>query len=152
MSTFIHHLGLPLERTGSIFSLSQVVCFLALLGAPLLFRRTGLASGIMLTQLATAASLAGLACIHTAAPAAWAYWAYMAFQSMNEPGIYSLLMERSPEHERTASAFTFSVSAAAQGHRLSCCGGKQRPFWVLGNVRRYRGSRRAGSRPIPSTI
>jgi MFS family permease len=112
---FVHHLGLPLERVGSIFSFSQVVCFLALLGAPLLFRRAGLTSGIMFTQLATAASLAGLACIHTAAPAAWVYWAYMAFQSMNEPGIYSLLMERSPEHERnSASAFTFFVSAAAQ--------------------------------------
>jgi MFS family permease len=112
---FLHHLGLPLERVGSIFSFSQVVCFVALLCAPLLFRRTGLTSGIMVTQFATAASLAGLACIHTAAPAAWVYWAYMAFQSMNEPGIYSLLMERSPEHERnSASAFTFFVSAAAQ--------------------------------------
>jgi MFS family permease len=112
---FVHHLGLPLERVGSIFSFSQVVCFLGLLGAPLLFRRTGLTSGIMLTQFATAASLAGLACIQTAEPAAWVYWAYMAFQSMNEPGIYSLLMERSPEHERNrASAFTFFVSAAAQ--------------------------------------
>jgi MFS family permease len=112
---FVHHLGLPLERVGSIFSFSQVVCFLALLGAPLLFRRTGLTSGIMFTQLATAASLGGLACIHTAEPAAWVYWAYMAFQSMNEPGIYSLLMERSPEHERnSASALTFFVSAGAQ--------------------------------------
>jgi MFS family permease len=112
---FVHHLGLPLERAGSIFTFSQGVCFVALLCAPLLFRRTGLASGIMLTQLATAASLAGLACIHTATQAAWMFWAYMAFQSMNEPGIYSLLMERSPERERnSASAFTFFVSAAAQ--------------------------------------
>jgi MFS family permease len=112
---FVHHLGLPLERAGSIFSFSQVVCFLALLGAPLLLRRTGLTSGIMLTQLATAASLAALACIHTATEAAWVFWAYMAFQSMNEPGIYSLLMERSPERERnSASARTFFVSAAAQ--------------------------------------
>jgi MFS family permease len=112
---FVHHLGLPLERAGSIFSFSQGVCFLALLGAPLLFRRTGLTSGIMLTQLATAASLAGLACIQTATQAAWIYWGYMAFQSMNEPGIYSLLMERSPESERnSASARTFFVSAVAQ--------------------------------------
>jgi MFS family permease len=112
---FVHHLGLPLERAGSIFSFSQGVCFLALLGAPLLFRRTGLTSGIMLTQLATAASLAGLACIQTATQAAWIYWGYMAFQSMNEPGIYSLLMERSPEGERnSASARTFFVSAVAQ--------------------------------------
>ena len=112
---FVHHLGLPLERVGSIFSFSQVVCFLALLGAPLLFRHTGLTSGIMLTQFATAASLAALAGVHSATQAAWVYWAYIAFQSMNEPGIYSLLMKRSPEHERnSASAFTFFVSAGAQ--------------------------------------
>jgi MFS family permease len=112
---FVHHLGLSLERVGVIFSFSQVVCFFALLGAPLLLRYAGLASGIMLTQVATAASLAALACIHTAASAAWVYWMYIAFQSMNEPGIYSLLMERSPEQERnSASALTFFVSAAAQ--------------------------------------
>jgi MFS family permease len=112
---FVHHFGLSMQRMGSIFSFSQLVQFVAILCAPLLFRRAGLTSGIMLTQLATAGALALLAAMHTATQAAWIYWAYMAFQCMNEPGIYSLLMDRIPPGEHNgASAATFFVSAASQ--------------------------------------
>lgn len=112
---FVHHLGLSLQSTGSVFSFSHLAQFVAVLSAPILFRRTGLPTGIMITQLATAAALASLASIHTAAQAAWIYWAYMAFQCMNEPGIYSLLMDRTPAHEHNgASAATFFVSAGSQ--------------------------------------
>jgi hypothetical protein len=112
---FVRHFGVSIERMGSIFSLSQLVQFVAILCAPLLFRRAGLTSGIMLTQLATAGTLALLATLHTAAGAAWIFWAYMAFQCMNEPGIYSLLMDRIPPGEHNgASAATFFVSAASQ--------------------------------------
>ena len=112
---FVHHFGVSMQRLGSIFSLSQLVQFVAILCAPLLFRRVGLTSGIMLTQLATAGTLALLATMHTAQQAAWIYWAYMAFQCMNEPGIYSLLMDRIPPGAHNgASAATFFVSAASQ--------------------------------------
>lgn len=112
---FVHHLGLSLESTGSVFSLSQLVQFVAVLSAPLLFRRAGLPLGIMLTQLATAITLACLAGTHTAAYAAWIYWAYMAVQCMNEPGIYSLLMDSIPVQEHNgASASTFFVSSLSQ--------------------------------------
>ena len=112
---FVRHLGISLRSMGSVFSLAQVVQFAAVLSAPLLFRRTGLPRGIMLTQLATAAALACLAAIHTAAPAAWVYWAYTAVQYMNEPGMYSLLMDRTPLHERSgASAASFFVSSTSQ--------------------------------------
>jgi len=112
---FVRHLGFSLERTGSIFSLSQLVQFVAVLSAPLLFRRTGLPVGIMITQLATAASLASLASVHTAAQAACIYWIYMAAQCMNEPGMYSLLMDSIPSKEHSgASASTFFVSSISQ--------------------------------------
>lgn len=112
---FVHHLGLSLERAGSVFSFSNLAQFIAVLCAPLLFRRTGLSSGIMLTQLATAAALASLAIAHTGFQAATLYWAYMAVQSMNEPGIYSLLMDRIPAVEHnSASAATFFVTGGAQ--------------------------------------
>lgn len=112
---FVHHLGLSLESTGSVFSLSQLVQFVAVLSAPLLFRRAGLPLGIMLTQLATAAALACLAGTHTAAYAVWIYWGYMAVQCMNEPGIYSLLMDSVPVQEHNgASASTFFVSSLSQ--------------------------------------
>jgi MFS family permease len=116
---FVHHLGLSMQKMGFVFSLAQLVQFLAVLCAPLLFRRTGLVKGVILTQLATAAALASLALIHPGphggAPALWLYPIYMAMQFMNEPGIYSLLMDRIPPGERSsASASTFFVSNACQ--------------------------------------
>jgi MFS family permease len=112
---FVHHLGLSLERTGFVFSISQLAQFLATLGAPLLFRRAGLASGVMLTQFATAVSLVWLSVVHSAQIATYIYWAYMAVQCMNEPGIFSLLMASTPEHQRSrASAATFFVFSASQ--------------------------------------
>jgi predicted MFS family arabinose efflux permease len=112
---FVHHLGLSLQKVGFVFSLSQLVQFLAVLGAPLLFRRTGLVRGVVLTQMATAAALASLAFIRGGTGAAWLYAAYMAIQYMNEPGIYSLLMDQIPPGERSsASASTFFVTSACQ--------------------------------------
>lgn len=116
---FTHYLGLSLQKTGFIFSLAQLVQFLAVLGAPLLFRRTGSVRGVVLTQFATAAALASLALIHRtphgAAQAMWLYAIYMAVQYMNEPGIFSLLMDQIPPGERSsASASTFFVTSACQ--------------------------------------
>ncbi len=112
---FVHHLGLSLQKVGFVFSLSQLVQFLAVLGAPLLFRRTGLVRGVVLTQIATAAALASLAFIRGGTGAVWLYAAYMAIQYMNEPGIYSLLMDQIPPGERSsASASTFFVTSACQ--------------------------------------
>jgi Major Facilitator Superfamily len=112
---FVHHLGLSLPRMGFVLSLSQLVQFLAILCAPLLFRRTGLVRGVVLTQVATAAALTALALVHGAARAAWLYAAYMAVQYMNEPGIYSLLMDQIPADQRSgASASTFFVNSACQ--------------------------------------
>ena len=112
---FVHHIGLSLQSMGSVFSVSQLVAFGAILIAPLLFRSTGLATGVMLTQLTTAAMLLALARAHTLAQAAWLYCAYMASQCMNEPGIYSLLMDRVPSNERNAaSSYTFFINATSQ--------------------------------------
>jgi hypothetical protein len=106
---------LSLQKVGFVFSLSQLVQFLAVLGAPLLFRRTGLVRGVVLTQIATAAALASLAFIRGGTGAVWLYAAYMAIQYMNEPGIYSLLMDQIPPAERSsASASTFFVTSACQ--------------------------------------
>jgi MFS family permease len=112
---FVHHLGLSLKRTGFVFSISQLAQFLAILGAPLLFRRAGLATGVMLTQLATAVGLVWLSVAHSTQIAVYIYWSYMAVQCMNEPGIFSLLMAATPEHQRSrTSAATFFVSSSSQ--------------------------------------
>jgi MFS family permease len=112
---FAHHLGLSLKKMGFVFSISQVVQFGAILCAPLLLRRMGLIKGVILTQLATAAALTSLALIHRGTLAAWVYPIYMAVQYMNEPGIFSLLMDQIPPSERSsASASTFFVTYGCQ--------------------------------------
>jgi hypothetical protein len=69
----------------------------------------------MATQIATSVALVCLAGIHSAMQAVWIYWAYMAVQCMNEPGMYSLLMNSIPAHEHnSASAATFFVSSLSQ--------------------------------------
>jgi MFS family permease len=112
---FVHHLGISLQSMGSVFSLSQLVQFVAVLCAPLLLRRTGITAGVMLTQLTTAGMLVALAVTHVPAHAIWLFWGYMAAQFMNEPGIASLLMDKvSPEERNGASSYTFFLSAGAQ--------------------------------------
>ena len=96
-------------------SYGSLAQFVAVLAVPLLFRKTGFISGIMMTQLATAVALGWLAMVHGAASAAWLYWVYVAVQNMNEPGIYNLLMDRIPVIDHNgASAATFFVSGIAQ--------------------------------------
>jgi MFS family permease len=112
---FVHHLGLSLQAMGSIFSLSQLLQFGAILLSPLLFRALGLAKGIMLTQLTTAGMLLLLAFAHTYMHAAWLYCAYLAAQYMNEPGIYSLLMDRVAASERNAaSSYTSLIGSGSR--------------------------------------
>jgi MFS family permease len=112
---FVHHLGLSLQAMGSIFSLSQLIQVVAILLAPLLFRRLGLATGVMFSQLATAAMLLLLAFAHTFVHAAWLYCAYMAAQYMNEPGIYSLLMDNIEPSERNgASSYTSFIGSGSR--------------------------------------
>lgn len=112
---FVHHLGLSLQTMGTIFSLSQLVQFCALLLGPVLLRWTGLVTGVMITQLSTAAMLFSLAAAHTATSTVIFYWAYMASQFMNEPGIYSLMMDRVPAADRS-SASSYNSFVGASSH------------------------------------
>lgn len=112
---FVHHLGLSLESTGAVLSLSQGVQFAAILVAPLLLQRAGLTRGVMLTQIGTGLFLFLLARTRIHWQAAGLYWLYMTAQCMNEPGIYSLLMDGVPADARqSASSYTFFVSAGSQ--------------------------------------
>ena len=120
---FARHLGFPLQQIGYIYSLSQLAQFLSTLLAPLLFRRMGLASGVMWTQLTVAAALGSFSILHTAAQAALIYCIYMAMQAMSEPGLFSLLMDRMPAEERNgASALCFFVFYGVQAVASTCVG------------------------------
>ena len=112
---FVHHLGFSMARAGAVFSFANLGQFIAVICAPLLFRRVGLAPGIMTTQLTVAAALVLLSASHAETQVAVIYWIYMSAQSMNEPGIYNLLMDQIPAAEHNgASAAAFFVSGIAQ--------------------------------------
>ena len=111
---FSKYLHMRIERIGAVVSVSQVVQALAILGTPILFRRAGLVNGIVYTQIATAVCLACLVPLHDQTIAAVIYVAFTACQWMNEPGIYTLLMDHvAPSEQAGASALSFLVISLA---------------------------------------
>jgi predicted MFS family arabinose efflux permease len=105
------HLSLP--QIGNAFSLSQVVQVVAVLAAPLLFRRMGLVGGIVASQIAASLLLLTLAAINHPLAAIAAYVGFSAFQWMNEPGLYSLLMNIVPPCDRSGAAASNSLTISA---------------------------------------
>lgn len=106
------HLGLPLRHVGVIFSASQLVQFVAVLLAPLLYRRIGTVYGIACAQTATGVALFAMAGTRgTLLPVA-CYLGYTGMQWMGGPGIYSFLMEHIPEEERSTASAIQNMSGA----------------------------------------
>jgi Arabinose efflux permease len=108
-------LGIPLGKLGIIFSASQLMQFVAVLLAPLLFRRVRIHKGIAVIQLGAGALLMLIAASTYASVGIVFYILYFGVQYMCEPGIYAMLMESVPEAERsTASAIQNFSSAICQ--------------------------------------
>lgn len=107
------HLALP--QVGSMFSLSQFLQVLSVLAAPRIFRRIGTLRGVILSQIATSISLAAFV---NATAQVWIVVAFAGMslsQYMNEPGLYTLLMNNvAPEEQSSASAWNFFVICGAQ--------------------------------------
>jgi MFS family permease len=112
---FAQNLHLPIKQIGTISSASQLAQLVAILAAPVVFRKFGLVAGIVYTQVAAAAALACLAIVSVPTTAVMIFMSYTAFQWMNEPGMYSLLMNQVKPSEQTgASALNFLVVNVAQ--------------------------------------
>lgn len=112
---FARRLGAAASQIGLIFAASQGAQVAAILAAPRLFFRTGLLRGMILSQVAAAASLALLAPRWPLAAAGACYAAYMSFQYMSEPGWQTLLMNGvRPDERGGASSLNFLVLFSAQ--------------------------------------
>lgn len=120
---FSRHLQMSLPQVGTIFSLSQLVQVVAVLLAPLVFRRWGLVSGIVYMQCATALCLLTLSLFHSPLWAAVGYIGFTAFQWMNEPGTYSLLMNGVAADERGGAAASNSLAISATQAIAAICAG-----------------------------
>jgi len=116
-------LHISLARIGLIFSVAQIVQLCVVLLTPMLFRRLGLVPGIVATQLATGAALLSLAAIRDARFAVVVFLSFSALQWMSSPGLYNLLMSRTPERERsTAAAMTMFCNAILQSGATALAG------------------------------
>jgi len=109
------HLGLPLHKVGTVFSLSQICQVIAVLSAPLVFRRLGVSGSVFAMQLGTALCFVVLALTTDPFAASAVYIALTGVQYMGEPGIYMMMMESVPEEARgNASASMSMVLSLAQ--------------------------------------
>lgn len=120
---FSEHIHLPVQTIGLVASLSQMTQALAILCAPFAFRRFGLITGIVYTQIAAAISLLALAPVTRAGPAGAIFVSFSAFLWMSQPGIYTLLMSRvAPEEQTGASTLNFLVVSVAQAIATAAAG------------------------------
>ncbi len=106
---FAQHLHMSLPQIGNAFALSQISQVAAVLLAPAFFRKFGLINGVVFTQVATAVLLLMIAFTAHPLAAAIVYVFFSAFQWMNEPGIYSLLMNMVPAEDRSGAAASNSL-------------------------------------------
>jgi MFS family permease len=105
-------LHISMERIGLLFSIVQLIQFGMGLLTPLVFRALGLIKGIAATQVASGLLLFALAMASKPGIAISLYLVFSAAQWMSSPGLYNLLMTRTPDGERSsAAASTLFVSA-----------------------------------------
>ena len=117
------HLRLGVRDIGVLYSASQLSQVAAILLAPMIFRKLGLVTGIVYTQIATALALLCLARTTTVSGAAVVYVTFMAFQWMSEPGMFTLLMGKVMLAERSgASALNFLVISFANAVAAGAAG------------------------------
>jgi MFS family permease len=117
-------LRIPLRHVGLIFSCAQLAQFASALLAPLLYKRFGVISGIMCTQVATGVAVFALSQSQNTSLAVAYYLSFAGLQYMSEPGFYCLLMNQLPDEERSkASALQNIVSALSQAGAIAITGG-----------------------------
>jgi MFS family permease len=97
-------LHVPLAHIGLIFSVAQLLQLISGLLVPIVMRRLGMLNGILATQLAAALMLTTMAAAHHQPLAIAFYLAFSASQWMSSPALYSLLMNETPEAERSTAA------------------------------------------------
>ncbi|HXE08833.1 MAG TPA: MFS transporter [Acidobacteriaceae bacterium] len=116
-------LHVPMTRIGVIFSITLTAQFVLGLLAPVVFRAIGLVRGVVLMEAMVALEFALLA---VAGQAQWAIGAYLVvagMQWMNSPGLYSLLVNRTPESDLSMASATLMFCNALVGAGITALTG-----------------------------
>lgn len=105
-------LGISMRHVGLIFSGSQLAQVAAVLLAPILYRRRGTIAGIIFAQIATGVAVFALGHAHGTPIAVAFYLVYTGAQFMSGPGLYTLLMSKVPDEERSTASSVQNMAGA----------------------------------------
>jgi MFS family permease len=120
LSSVLH---MPMSQIGLVFSGIQIVQLCMGAMAPIVFRALGLIKGIVMVQAGAGIMFCVLALAHDEKIALTAYLIVSALQWMSSPGLYDLVMSKTPDRQRnTASAATLLWSSIAASVATTCCG------------------------------
>jgi MFS family permease len=97
-------LHIPLARIGLIFSATQALQFCMGLLVPIIVRALGLIHGIVATQLIAALALMAMSVSGNGALAIVLYLLFSAAQWASSPVLYNLLMNETPDQQRSTAA------------------------------------------------
>lgn len=116
-------LHLPMDQIGIVFSTIQVLqlCMIAL--TPVLFRLLGLPNGLLAIQVATGLALGVLALTQYRMAAIGLFLLFTALQWMANPGLYDVLMSRTPDRERDSAAAVMLFCNAVISTLVTPCAG-----------------------------
>ena len=118
-----HDLHFSLASIGLLFALTQGLQLCAILVNPPLFGAVGMVNGIAITELATAVAMGAMASTPNLRLSVCLYLAFSALQWMSAPGLYNLLMDRTPESERsTAAAITMFLTSLVSAGSTAAAG------------------------------
>jgi len=109
------NLQVPMEQVGLIFSSVQGIQLCMGLLAPVVLRLLGLLNGIAAMQAAAAVILGCMAGVSNARLAVPLYLVFSAVQWMSSPALYNLLMNETPDAERSMAAAMTLFSNALVG-------------------------------------
>ena len=116
-------LKLPLGRISFVFSMVQVVQLIMLGATPVVLRLIGKANGLLAIQTIAGITLGILACTQKRDSAIALFLLFTALQWMANPGLYDLMMSRTPDAEReAASALMLFCNAIVSVIATPCAG------------------------------
>jgi MFS family permease len=116
-------LHISMAKIGLIFSAVQVVELCMVLVTPVVFRALGLLNGIAVTQITAAVVLGSLAVVTNGKLAVALYLTYAAAEWMSSPGLYNLLMNETPDGDRSTAAALMMFCNALAGSAATAAAG-----------------------------
>ncbi len=147
---FSQYIKMPVEQIGTVFSISNLVQVVAILGAPVILRKFGLVSGTMYMQIATAIALMFLAAARGPHAAGIIYVGFMAVQWMSEPGMETLPHERNGAGRKKRRVSVEYVRRLGRrcSHRDGCWR-FVRAIWLPGSLGSHGGDGASGRVCVP---